>query len=325
LVVIKNLKNLTMKKYKGQSLAIVLVLLIVGSIIGFALYARMIRDSERTVEEKASSEANELTETVIGLVSTSNYEKIKDEEALNFLGCLDTFEDTGCRRNNMTIGELEEYLGVIGLEDVDLSSYDFALEEGYCFSELAIRDGLEDDEVTIEQDDAYSLFLGSVDDWSNCSIDFLMTDNGTADGFVMSTFYGNHDTEGNIESYKDYEVDDIFGFTYSSGDNWIPYASGTQLLSFPGTYPGVKEGSNLHEVRFKSLGGSSNLLWRLSGSACNVEQYLIMEVGSTCGGKYVGKSFVVPGEVFAPPVFDYVLFNGQGELRPEPIPEGIVD
>jgi hypothetical protein len=314
-----------MKKYKGQSLAIVLVLLIVGSIIGFALYARMIRDSERTVEEKASSEANELTETVIGLVSTSNYEELQSSDALSFLDCTDSFETSGCRKSNMSIDELEEYFSILGLQEVDLSSYDFALEDGYCFTELAMRYGLDDDEVTIEQDDAYSLFLGDIGDWDNCSIDFGMTNNGSADGFVMSTFYGNHNAEGEIVSYKDYEVEDILGFTYTSGENWISYASGTDFLSFPDTYPGTKEGSNLHEVRFKSLGGSSNLRWRVIGSGCDVDQYLVMEVGSTCGGKYVGKSFVVPGEVFSPPVFDYVLFNGRGELRPEPIPEGMED
>lgn len=309
-----------MKKYNGQSLAIVFVLLIIGSVIGFAIYARMVRESERAVDERASSEANELAETAVGLIGTSNYQSLKGDCALSFLNCEedDLSTEQGCRLYDLSLLELEEFFMCLGLE-VDFSSYnfDFEPEEGYCTGELVLRQGLANDEVTIEQDNAYSIFFGGVD-WDSCDVSFYMTGNGVAEGFVMSTFYGQHDAGGNIVSYKDYEFSDILGFSYSDREKWESYSSGNQALSFPSAYPGLKGGAFLHEVRFKSLSDSSNLRWEASG--CPISQYLIMEVGMTCGGKYVGKSFMVPSEVFAPPMFDYVLFNGQGELRPEPIP-----
>ncbi len=321
-----------MQKYKGQSLAIVLVLLVVGSIIGFALYARMAREAERTVEEKASSEANELTETTIGLISTSEYGDLQGEEVLHFFGddCSereDLFE--GCRRSGINLEQLENefFNDVLGL-DIDFSSFNLDFEN-YCFAEIAMRYGLEDDEVTIEQDDVYSIFFNKVRDWSpsGCSIDFFISDSSAADGFTMSTFYGDHDESSNyvLEKYKGYQESDILGFLYSgSGDNWEPGSDWTRKLSFPSAYPGIKDSYYLNEVRFKSLGGSSSLRWESEN--CDVDQFLIMEVGSTCGGKYIGKTFVVPSEAFAPPVFDYVLFNGHGELSPEPIPlDEIID
>ncbi len=305
-----------MLKYKGQSLAIVLVLLIVGSIIGFALYARFVRESGRVVDEKASAESNELTETIIGLVSTSNYEKVKDDAVLEFLGTdcdEDSLKNEGCRRSGIDLTDLTAFFSGLDI-DVDFAELGFDFEPGYCLTELAMRYRLPGDEVTVDQDDAYSIFLNKVD-WPSCNIDFVMTDNGNADGFVMSTFYKD-------ASYKDYDFNDILGFSYFEPEvesHWTPYNSGLDLLSFPAAYPGSKDGFSLDEVRFKSLGGSSNLRWDVSGTGCSIDDYLMMEVGATCGGKYVGKNFVIPAQVFAPPVFDYVLFNGEGELIPEAI------
>lgn len=315
------------KKYSGQSLAIVLVLLLVGSIIGFALYARFVRESERIVDEKASAEANELTETIIGLISTSDYERIIDDDVLDeFFGCSpEDLESSDCRRNDINTEDLKTYFALLGLGDVSFEAFDFEGQGEYCLSEIAMRYGLSDDEITLEQDNSFSLFFNKVEDWSSCSIDFIMTDGGSAEGFVMSTFYGEHTEDENRDllSYKDYDFDDIVGFSYQDlGGNWTPYVSGIDTLSFPGNYPGLKDGSNLHEVRFKSLGGVSNLRWEVSDlNECGIDNYLVMDVGSTCGGNYsVAKTFVVPREVFAPPIFDYVLFNGKGDLKPQAIP-----
>ncbi len=309
-----------MKEYKGQSLAIVLVLLIVGSIIGFALYARFVRESERIVDEKASTEANELTEAVIGLISTSDYDLIKGDDALEFFGCAhdDLYTLDGCRVSELTLPGVNDYFSRIGLAEVDFSAFGFEFGDDFCISELAMRYGLADDEITIPQDDTYSVFLNKVD-WDNCSIDFVMTGDGDSSGFTMSTFYGTHVAE-ELTSYKSYDFNDILGFSYGTlGDNWIPYNSGLEVLGFPSGYLVSKEGYGIDEVRFKSLGGSSNLRWEVSGNGCVIDDYLRMEVGATCDGKYVGKNFIIPGEVFSPSLLDYVLFNGTGPLVPEKI------
>ncbi len=307
-----------MKKYKGQVLEIVLVLLLVGSILGFALYARFIRESERVVDEKASAEANELTETFIGLVSSSDYEKLKDENVLEVLDCnQEQLKSSECRKAGLSMENLNTYFERLGVDGANFEVFDF--NGDYCSAEVAMRYGLADDEVTIEQDESYSIFLDSAN-WSSCEVNFIMRNNGFSDGFVMSLLYGDY-LEGELVSYKEYESGDIIGFTYSdvSKANWQPYSSGIQPLSFPSTYGFEKEDYKLHEVRFKSLGGSSNLRWEVSDFGCEIDEYMVMEVGATCGGKYVGKQFIIPGEVFSPALFDYVLFNGTGPLVPEKI------
>lgn len=311
-----------MKKYKGQVLEIVLVLLLVGSIIAFALYARFIRESERVVDEKASAKAHELTETLIGLLSNSNYEKIRSDEALELLDCdSNLLSTTGCRKENLNIEDLNRYFQKIDLES-DFSSFDF--DGDYCFSEIAMKFGLGEDEITLSQDESFSLFLNKAD-WDSCDIQFLLTNNGESDGFVMSTLYGEYEN-GELKKFKDYEFEDILGFSYSEPLlNWQPYSSGVDFLKFPGDFEVKKGEFKLHEVRFKSLGGSSNLRWEVSSFGCELSDYIMMEVGSTCGGNYSGKSFVLPSESFSPSIFDYAIFNGRGDLKPQPIPEGIGD
>ena len=301
-----------MQKYTGQILAIVFVVLIVTSVIGFALYARIVRDSQRVVDERASIEANELTETITGLLTSSDYDNLTQDSVLNTiyedLDCLYTAD--GCRVSNMTLERLKDFLKALGFGEDIFSDFDF--DDEYCKVEIAMRYNNENDRLDIEQDYAYSVFLNKVD-WNECtSIDFFMKDIDS-DGFVVSTFYGNHDGNNEIASYKDYARDDIEGFLYSkTGYNWENYDNSS--LNFPANY-GVKKGDyDIHEVRFKSLGGSSDLSWKLNGK-CDVNGYLFVEVGATCGGKYIGKEFILYGDVFAPPLFDYVLFNGYGNLE----------
>ena len=299
-----------MRKYGGQSLAIVFAILIIASVIGFALYARMARDSERVVDERASIEANELSETVVGLISTSDYDSLQSDCVFEILGCeRGDLRGDGCRMSNLNLSDLEEFLRCLGIEGIDLSDFDF--DEGYCSVELAMRYLRSDEGIDIPKDYAHSFFLYRVD-WDSCDrVNFQMNNEG-AKGFVMSSFYGNVDG-GEVTSLRMYEMDDVEGFLYSgSGSNWSSYTSGSSL-SFPSDYPASKDGYGVYEVRFKSLGGVSNLTWSTSGN-CDMRDALSFEVGATCGGQYIGKTFVVPGDMFTHPVFDYVFYGGEGNL-----------
>lgn len=307
-------------KYSGQALAIVLVLLLVGSIIGFALYARTVREAERTVGERAAAEANELVETIIGLVSTSDYAQLKE----GFMAFVqeegqdceeDDLSNQGCRENNMDVDRVKSFFeDYLLMDEVDLSKFDRI--EDYCLSEMAIKYITPEDDVIIQQDDAFGFFLYEAD-WNaaGCEVTFVMKD-GDADGFTLSEFYAQH-SDGDVTSYKNYVHDDIEGYLYGgSGTNWTTISDSETFVY--NSSNNSKEGNSLHELRFKSLGGWSRLSWDIADS-CDLETYLLMEVGSTCGDKYVGKKFIVPSDLFAPPVFDYVLFNGVGEVKPESI------
>ena len=316
-------------KYSGQVLAFVLVLLLIGTVVGFALYARSVREAERLVSERAASEANELVETVIGVIGTADFDDITSDNVLSELEdsssspCSESelASSSGCRRSDMNMYEMEDLISRMVAYEVDLRSFDRDLED-FCKGELMLRYGMQDDEIILEKDEVYGMFFDDVDNWGSggCRIDYHMDPSNydVPDGFIMSTFYKDD------SSYKSYSHSDIEGFLYSGigssgkGGDWSSYNYSTDYLSFPSDYPGVIGSSSLYEVRFTSIGGRSILTWEMSN--CDLDDlYLVVEVGGTCHDRYVGKRFNVPSEPYAPRIFDYVLFNNEGELRPERI------
>ncbi len=292
-----------MKKYRSQALAIVLVILVVGSMIGFAIYARMARESERVVDERASTEANELVETIIGLLSTVDRDNLLDDEFLSFLDpdCNHSvLYDDECRVSNLSIERLNEIFSFLGLTGVDLSEFDV----GYCSVELALRYLSGSEGVNIPQDYAHSVFFHGTDWKGSCNeVEFTIERLGTdTKGFVVSSFYGDSE-----KGYHEYEHEHIWGgLYYGTDDNWQDELGNSHKIKF-------SDEENLYEARFKSLGGQSKLTWSTSGS-CAMGEYVAMEVGANCGSKYVGKHFIILPKPFAPPIFDYVFFSGEGDL-----------
>ena len=310
-------------KYNGQVLAVVLVLLLVGTIVGFGLYLRSVREADRLVGERASAEANELVETVIGAIGMAEYTDVTSDGSIAAMDCerLDLESSEGCRKRNIPIPELEEIVRAMTAQDlIDFEDFDRNITD-FCISEIMMRYGMQDDEVVIEKDDVYSISFAGVENWEppgGCVATFQMQGiEAGASGFVMSTLYRESSDSG---AFKDYEVipeRDIIGFNYGGGGgNWTGYTALSDF-EFPTDYPGVKDGHYLNEIRFTAVGGASSLTWQLRN--CDVEDYVVMEVGATCHNRYVGKRFTVHSDPFAPAIFDYVLFNGEGELTPERI------
>ncbi len=306
-----------MQKYSAQALAIVLVLLVIGSIVGFALYTRTARESVRIVDERTSTEANELTETLVGMINASDYATVRGQEVLGFLECEteSLYTSEGCRKANLDLSDLQEFSESLGLEGVDFSSFDFFPEQDsdYCTSEIFMRYQSSGDRIEIERDSVHSIFFNRVD-WDLCQgVEFFMEgDESSTQGFVLSTFYGELDGE-DINYYKGYEHSDITGYLYgNTGDNWQTY-NGDGISFNPGN--SIQGNYSLHEVRFKSIGGRSILTLGDVDGSCDLSESLIVEVGSTCGGKYIGKNFLVLGDIPAPSIFDYVFFSGDGDLK----------
>jgi len=307
------------RKYDAQSLALVMVLLIVGAVIVFALYTRSVREQERLVGERASAEANEIAETAAGIIGSSDYNKVGEV----FTHELDDCDDfgVGCNQENISMEDFAEILDELH-DYIDVSEElrelgEIGEVEDYCTADISIRYGTERDDVGIERDEVYSLFL-KPENPSGCEIDFEMRPVDNPEGFIMSTFSKDG---GPGEKYLPYDRGDIQGYQYDGDSgNWKEHAPETGLIKLPEDMPQDRDVVNIYEIRFKSLGGLSRLSWDAS-DACELKDIFLIQVGATCGDRYVGKEFAMPSEPFAPPIFDYVLFNGAGELRPERIAE----
>lgn len=320
------------QRYSGQALAIVLVLLVVGSIIGLALYARSLKDTGRVTQEKGSAEANELAETIIGILSTTDYQKImqtcRDGE-VDYLA-----DPDGCKPSGDTLQDVENFLNEVGAATDGSILNNFVGTDATtpkCESaDLSLSYATQDDKIPVQKDQAVSIFVPGIN-WAACSITFNMEPTSPNVGFLMSRNYATVDANGKVTSFLPYNPANVESFCFSAdgsscenlnflGSSWLPYIYGTEAgntrLTFPsGLYATTISAKPIYEVRFRSINGDSNLSWTTSGDCSGLSNFIISEVGSTCQGEYVGKTFLIPPSPSAPPIFDYTIFNGKGVLE----------
>lgn len=333
----KNMSKIT-TKYSGQVLAIVLVVLFVGVIIALALLARTMSDQRQTVEERSSADSLEIAD--ITLTSVQNLEL---DEMIRWFntndvcagtdGVFTDFETDGC---TLDIEEFEDFC-----EDFDIIDYYNSVVEsmldkegdenaGCGFESVSdIGDSYtiyfrfldEDDFLEIEKDSVFS-FVFKADSAEDCNVRLSAKPiENTAAGIVYTTIYGTA-TGSELTSYKPYEFSDIIGQCInaecSSNPNFLDWEPATLDLSSlqVNTFNNLKgfSGTNysLYELRVRPV-GADILLAR--GGSCPMEQYVWMESVVNCKGSSRGKYFVLSNEDWAPALFDYVLFNGEGNLQ----------
>ena len=61
-----------MKRYPGQAIAIIMVVLVVAAVIGASLYSRMIRNKGEVVDTRESQKALEQAANVLDAFTTSD-------------------------------------------------------------------------------------------------------------------------------------------------------------------------------------------------------------------------------------------------------------
>ena len=73
------------KTYSGQALAIIMVVIVVCSIIGFSMFSRSLRDKRSTIQERYSAEALEVNDNIL-----DSFLQIADDQDLKDILELDT-------------------------------------------------------------------------------------------------------------------------------------------------------------------------------------------------------------------------------------------
>lgn len=340
-------KKSATKKYSGQVLAIVLVVLFVGVIIALALLARTMSDERQTVEERRSAEALQAADTILNSVKAVDFDDLmawlndpsSDEGYSNV--CLDgqgdySFPTTGCVLTGMD--ELEVFTDRFGLQ-----SFYSAIEESLLGTEssckfenaesvgeavkLVMKPFGEEDLLEIDKDSVFAFVYGA-SNTGPCSVRLsaLPIQRDLPSGVVYTAIYATQ-TGGVISDYKPYEFSDIVGQCLDnncaggSGD-WVGWYTdpATPFGEFQEhNIPNIKSfnGINyfLHEIRVRPVG--TDIFLRRGGD-CPKEELLWAETNVTCDDQYRALHFVLSGQEWAPALFDYVLFNGSGTLRYTP-------
>jgi len=327
----------TDKKYSGQALAIVMLVLVVSALIGLSIYSRTRRDKALTLEERASAEALEVSDIVLNSLTGYSVEDIieglrqaeglEPEDELNLIEGVVLLED----ENNE---EITTFFGAMGLSELlgvnsvsDLMGPLCPIGESTNEYRLTFAEAQQDITYPVPPGFSWSFSTRKMDMSAvgpgECKLTIYPTPSGDVGaGFVISRIYCEYDDEDRVVGCQRYREEDMESHCFSSGSgcnnsnfldepNWLPY-------NYTGTDIGVEEaieaGSKPSEIRLQAVSGTVDVSYELSTGCPSGYKMYQLRVTANCMGVYRGKEIVIPEDKWYSPIFDYVIFNSKGNL-----------
>ena len=306
----KNKKN----RYSAQALAIAMVVLVVSSIIGLAIYSRAAKDKLLSVGERASAEALEVSDLILNQLTTVSINTITQTIA----GEGNTFD----YENGVTLtesnGQISDLFTALGIEEI-FSTLNFCpIRTGGNEYYLKIKEADPNTYFEIRAGQVMSFPIKGVPVGAGCRASVSFATRGDSQvGFSVEKIYGKNYTNGIAQEYKPYAIDDVKQYCFTCdptifvGTEWIPITDGGGLNfdfnELSGTYA-------LDEVRVKAIGGTLGVAYALTTECTEGFRLIDVQASANCNGTYRGKQILIPEKRWSSPAFDYSLFNGQGSL-----------
>lgn len=333
------MNRINSNKYSGQALAIVLVVLVVAVIIALALLSRSLSDSRQVVQEQASAEALEIADTFLDSVATVKYSDISAAaQDGDFQGCISDvsnpgtydFASDGCTLDGFdeVEGFLEEVEDVVAggtfVSDPFVGAIKYGLQE-QCNTEddRSIRVTMEpldeDDSIEVKKDDTIGFVTKGVDAPAGCQVSVYGTPTSGGGGMVVSKIYANPlaaDPD-RIESFKDFDTSDSTGYCVNcSGTGWDGWTIVNNAENLMEDVNYRSNPYNLYELRLRAVGSDFEVRLESSPAGCFPREEMIrVRSEVNCSGVSRGREFTITDGQWAPSIFDYVLFNGDGTLE----------
>ncbi len=312
------------KVYEAQALAIVMVVLVVSSIIGFSIYARSLKDKGLAIQERYSAEAYQVTDAILDNLMLSDSAALVEK-----LSTATGFFDytNGAKREEKSglseITQLSEQLGH-RLDFSNLSICPLSIDGNPTGNEYSVS--LKEADTTARYEIAPGRIFGfpinGRDFGTSCTIDIFLEPRGTeSTGFIVNKIYGRNYVDGTTTDMKPYEYGDTTNYCFSTngstcvdttqfvGNNWVLWDKNATL-----TIPveGVN-GYALDSIQVTAVNGIVGINYRMN--SCNtVLRLLQLRASATCNEVYRSKEILIPEGKWNFSIFDYVLFNGEGTL-----------
>ncbi len=302
--------------YSAQAIVIALVVIVVSVIIGMSVISRSLRDKKSANTERYSTEALEISDSVIDIFSTVDTQTLFDNIE---------YEDAKLKRFN-GIAQLQEYLKRIGIES-DISS----LFKNCSDSNSGIvvsMDKVDSEELELLESNTFGYRLNPLQVAQQCTLSITAEPRAASSvGLILHKIYGKGYPSA-IE-YKRYDFDDVIAYcvsedTTSCKNNSL--ADGAWNIWNKATPMKInlkeeKDGFALDEVRITAIGGALGIENSLSVAGCAGDMDLKMAkltVMTTCNGESRGKEVLIPSpnNLSYSTLFDYVFYNNQGFFQP---------
>jgi len=320
-----------MKKetYPAQALAIAMVVLVVSSILAISIYSRVSKDKTLSLDERNSAEALEVSDLILNYLTASPIQTViqnaPETQSLDNPSGITLTESA----TQQEISTLLETLGVTNSFD-NLSICPITVSSNTYF--LNIRKADIDTYFEVRPGQIMALPVKGINlpdpvvspNACNTTIKTAVRGDSGA-GFSVTKVYAKTYTNGIAATYKPYEEADVLNYCFASsstcnnndtlgdGLNWIPFKDdGSQTLSV--ALNEIKSGYRLDEVKITAIGGTIGISYTIP-TTCTKELNMInVQAGANCSGTYRGKSVLIPSKQWEVPLFNYVLFNGEGSL-----------
>ena len=290
------------KTYSGQALAIIMVVIVVCSIIGFSMFSRSLRDKRSTVQERYSAEALEVNDNILdyilqninegeisGLVIDREY---ASDGVYNIRNLLNMGNNLF---NKLTVCSLDEpnnkYTVKLFYGDNDTV---YQVEPGQAFS-FVVPEGQE-----IKEDTCI------------INVKFQPEDIPANTGFTINKIYRTSPTGATI---KDYDYSDAE--TYCLSTNCTNFEKDPNDFSWDpaDTLVIPAGGVNLDRAQLIAINSRIRFTYEPTAACGDLFKTLILRSSATCNGVFRSKEAIIPVHRAHFSIFNYVLFNGSGEMN----------
>ncbi len=302
-----------MKKYKGQAIAIIMVVLVVAAVIGASLYSRMMRNKGEVVDTRESQKALEQAGNVLDAFTTSDLPSLQSLISSQLAG-----DDDGLiTLDNM--GAIETFLSSLG-DTMDLGLLDVGTGSSCSEPTVTITYADLSDGVEYGVGDAMAINVGDLSLPAGCRVQLSFYTAGSGD-HLFTTKYVYMDSGENVRQYA---LDDMKLYclnSFGSGDcgsgSVAPRDSIEQILANGGIITlDLTTYSNLYEFRILPL--KEKIKIGLKDQCNNLLSNYLIKSTVTCTGQERTMQVVIPNaaNMGYSSLFDYTIYNSSGTLTP---------
>ena len=289
------------KTYSGQALAIIMVVLVISSIIGFSIFTRSLRDKRSTVQERYSAEALEVNDNILDYILQNTNEGeipglvIDQEYASDGVNNIKNLLNMGNNLfNKLTVCSLDEpnnkYTVKLFYGD---NNTVYQVEPGQAFS------------FVVPEKEA-------VPDACVINVEFQPEDIPDNTGFTLNKLFRTSPAEATI---RDYNYSDAETYCLSTNctnfekeRNYVPWNPDDTLVIPAG-------GVNLDRAQLIAINSRIRFTYEPTAACGSLFKTLILRSSATCNGVFRSKEAIIPVHRAHFSIFNYVLFNGSGEMN----------
>lgn len=313
--------NRSMKKYSGQAIAIIMIVLVVATVIGASLYSRMVRNRGEIVDTRESQRALEQADNILDAFISSDLGILQNILATDLVSDPDNIIEFN------SISDLTTFFDDRGLTGIsEITGNTNIIENEWCEDtdgsssiETKIGYAQETDEVFYNVGDVMAINVGSITSTlAGCVATLTFTPGGNGDHlFAMKYVY--RDSSGNVTPYK---LEDMS--LYCLDDAQVcPSVAPTDSITPPIMTTGSKldillDTPNLYEVRVLPLKEKLGISIQSTEQCGNNFKNYKISAKVNCKGDTREKQVIIPNanNMGYNPLFDYTIYNANGTLSP---------